>query len=268
MLAVKFHHLRALIHRPYLRLTIAQGAKIPQINFSGGADAQVIDKEKICILAAQQTARLLHDITDERSLVLDFPWWQMISCLLCAGSILAVASAMINSGILEIDLDSQALQEDTEICVKVFDSLSIYSHAACRARNMLRSLKHYCIRKQGMLILKRDGRNADSEIESSSFPSEAQPLSSTARDDISAEATSTGGFPDIAWDPAITEPVDGNLPLLCFDWDTWPVAFSDPVSISAQSIAGGSFVPTDTNSIADGAPPAPGEYGRSFDFLK
>ena len=155
MLAVKFHHLRALIHRPYLRLSIPQGTKDPQMVFLERAHAQVIDKEKICILSAQQTARLLRDITDERSLVLDFPWWQMISCLLCAGSILAVASSMTNSDTFETEFDTQALQEDTEICSKVFDSLSMYSHAARRARDMLRSLKHCCIQSQGMLILIR-----------------------------------------------------------------------------------------------------------------
>lgn len=153
MLAVKFHHLRALIHRPYLRLSVPQGTKDSQMIFLERAHTHVIDKEKICILSAQQTARLLRDITDERSLVLDFPWWQMISCLLCAGSILAVASSMTNSNTFETDLDSQALQEDTEICSKVFDSLSMYSHAARRARDMLQSLKHCCIQSQGMLIL-------------------------------------------------------------------------------------------------------------------
>lgn len=52
--------------------------------------------KRICLSAAQQTARLLHNIEDKKGLVRGFPWWQMISCLICASSILLVASICID----------------------------------------------------------------------------------------------------------------------------------------------------------------------------
>jgi hypothetical protein len=97
--------------------------------------------ERICVLEAQHTAHLLHNVADERSLVHDFPWWQMISCLLCASSVLLVAHSCIDANHSDAKLQSQALDEDAETCLKVFDALSFNSDAARRARDMMKGLK-------------------------------------------------------------------------------------------------------------------------------
>lgn len=141
MLAVKFHHLGALIHRPFLCLPVLQMNNQPFMNLL------ILDKERIseaesnCIHEAQQTARLLHSLVDERSLVHDFPWWQMISCLICASSILFVAEGFHNNNSIFGDRSSaQSFREDAETCLKVFEALSTNSAAAQKAASMLESL--------------------------------------------------------------------------------------------------------------------------------
>ncbi len=141
MLAIKFHHLRALIHRPYLCLTWLQRHNQPLMALLELAHDRVEYFEGICVAEAQEIAHRLNNVSDERSLVYDFPWWQMISCLLCASSILLVASACINPAEVIAELQSQMLNEDAETCLKVFDALSVNSDAARRARDMMKGLK-------------------------------------------------------------------------------------------------------------------------------
>jgi hypothetical protein len=141
MLAIKYHHLRTLMHRPYLCLTWLQQQNRPLMALLERAHNHVDTLERICVQEAQQTAHLLHNVTDERSLVYDFPWWQMISCLLCASSVLLVARACIEPNQADLIIQSQALDEDAETCLKVFDALSVNSDAARRARDMMKDLK-------------------------------------------------------------------------------------------------------------------------------
>jgi hypothetical protein len=141
MLAIKFHHLRTLMHRPYLCLAWLQRHNRSLMALLERAHDRVNSLERICVLEAQQTAHLLHNVTDERSLVHDFPWWQMISCLLCASSVLLVAHSCIEPNHADAKLQSQALDEDAETCLKVFDALSVNSDAARRARDMMKGLK-------------------------------------------------------------------------------------------------------------------------------
>ncbi|KAE8383902.1 fungal-specific transcription factor domain-containing protein [Aspergillus bertholletiae] len=141
MLAVKFHHLRALIHRPFLCLPFLQMNNIPFIDLLLQHKERISEAEYICIHEAQQTAHLLHNVTDERSLVHDFPWWQMISCLICASSILFVAETFYSdSAFLHGRTSPQALREDAESCLKVFEALSVNSIAAQKAVDMLSAL--------------------------------------------------------------------------------------------------------------------------------
>ena len=149
MLAMKFHHLRALVHRPYLCLPWLQRNNRPLLALLYRADHQVDQLEKTCIFEAQRTAHLLHNVADEKSLVHDFPWWQMISCLLCASSILLVASATIQPDQASAAAQSQMLDEDAETCLKVFDALSTNSGAARLARDMMRGLKNIRIQANG-----------------------------------------------------------------------------------------------------------------------
>jgi hypothetical protein len=142
MLAIKYHHLRTLLHRPYLCLAWLQRQNRPLMDLLRRAHTQVEALEKICVLEAQKTAQLLHNVSDERSLVHDFPWWQMISCLLCASSVLLVARTCIDSKMDgSAEVYAQALGEDAEICLRVFDALSANSDAARRARDMMKGLQ-------------------------------------------------------------------------------------------------------------------------------
>ncbi|KAE8422305.1 fungal-specific transcription factor domain-containing protein [Aspergillus pseudocaelatus] len=140
MLAVKFHHLRALMHRPFLCLPFLQMNNIPFIDLLLQHKERISEAEYICIHEAQQTAHLLHNVTDERSLVHDFPWWQMIPCLICASSILFVADTFYSdSAFLHGQTSPQALR-DAESCLKVFEALSVNSIAAEKAVDMLSAL--------------------------------------------------------------------------------------------------------------------------------
>lgn len=141
MLAVKFHHLRALIHRPFLCLRWLQRSDSPLVDLLQKNPSQFDQSEKTCILEAQQTAHLLHNIVDERSLMHDFPWWQMISCLICASSILLVAGAFFEEDGNSSDLLPQDLYQDAETCLKVFEALSVNSEAARKATRMLKGIK-------------------------------------------------------------------------------------------------------------------------------
>ena len=73
MLAVKFHHLRALIHRPYLCFPLLRhmdSASMTLLQVEG----HVISRyEQICVSEARATAHMLHNVASERDLVHDFP---------------------------------------------------------------------------------------------------------------------------------------------------------------------------------------------------
>ena len=101
------------------------------------------------MLEAQQTAHLLYNVADEKGLVYEYPWWQMISCLLCASSILLVASAYFEAD--QTITEPHALHEDAETCLKVFDALSSNSGAARLARDMMRGLKELRNLPRGIL---------------------------------------------------------------------------------------------------------------------
>lgn len=150
MLAVKFFHLRALINRPFLCLPVLRSSEQWSLAFlSDEEKLQLTQCEQLCISAAQETARLLHNIKSEKELVHDFPWWQMISCLVCASSILLVANAFgeneWNGGSISLETMSVEnaiqLNDDAETCLRVFEALSARSIGASIARQMLRRLQ-------------------------------------------------------------------------------------------------------------------------------
>lgn len=141
MLAMKFHHLRALIHRPYLCLPWLTRNDSNIKALLDESSRRVVYLETVCVMEAQETAHMLHDVVDKRSLVEDFPWWQMISCLICASSILLVMRAFSSPITAKDDLQMEMLEEDADTCLKVFDALSTNSDAARSARDMLRKLR-------------------------------------------------------------------------------------------------------------------------------
>lgn len=148
MFAIKYHHLRALIHRPYLCYPILRNLDddteiaLTQTNWP-----LVSMYEKICIAEARETARLLHSISSEKDLVQDFPWWQMISCLICAGSILVVSSIFTQQTQDALDgFDAAGISDDAETCLRVFEALSVNSTGARIARDMMEGLKECGLR--------------------------------------------------------------------------------------------------------------------------
>lgn len=96
--------------------------------------------EQVCISEAQKTARLLHNVRDEQELIHDYPWWQMVSCLVCAGSILIVAENIFKQR-ADPSTDAAILGEDAETCLGIFQALSHNSRGAKVAMDMLRKLR-------------------------------------------------------------------------------------------------------------------------------
>ena len=110
--------------------------------------------EKICVLEAQQTAQLLNNVENERDLVHDFPWWQMISCLICASSILLVADAfLLSDGDESLSTFPRHFGEDAENCLKVFEALNVDSGAAQKAKDTLKQMSEWRRRVTGMKSL-------------------------------------------------------------------------------------------------------------------
>ena len=107
--------------------------------------------KRLCITSAQSTARLLYGLEGKQNLVHDFPWWQMISCLICASSILLVARLDIDHDELARHLNMADVEEDAEVCLKVFAALSTNSNAARLARDMMRGLKESRVHTQGTI---------------------------------------------------------------------------------------------------------------------
>ncbi|KAL7891940.1 fungal-specific transcription factor domain-containing protein [Trichoderma sp. SZMC 28014] len=150
MLAIKFHHLRALIYRPYLCHPLLMHLGNPDATISPLDWSPIRAYERACISEARETARLLHGISSKEELVHGFPWWQMISCLVCASSILLVSSMFAESTFeLSSELDTAGLSDDAETCLKVFDALSINSPGARIARDMMKALKDCGARWKG-----------------------------------------------------------------------------------------------------------------------
>lgn len=142
MLAIKFHHLRALIHRPYLSIPLMRDLDDDSMDLSQDERLTVERYEKTCVTEAQGTAHLLRNVADQRELVYDFPWWQMISCLICASSILLVASIFTRRRRPSDEDGSVALlDDDAETCLKVFEALSANSDGARMARDMMARLR-------------------------------------------------------------------------------------------------------------------------------
>lgn len=144
MLAIKFYNLRALIHRPLLSPSQLLKSCPDPSRFYQNERSRIVQSKKKCVVAAQHTARLLHDVADKQQLIYGFPWWQMISCLICASSILLVASLCMGrdgDGEEGDEIDWLAVEEDADVCLTVFRELSTNSNAARLAEKMMQGLK-------------------------------------------------------------------------------------------------------------------------------
>ena len=65
----------------------------------------------------------------------------MISCLICASSILLVMRTFASSSTSDEISEREMLEEDADTCLKVFGALSTNSDAARLARDMLQKLR-------------------------------------------------------------------------------------------------------------------------------
>ncbi|KAI8692450.1 hypothetical protein NCS56_00001800 [Fusarium sp. Ph1] len=146
MLAIKFHHLRALIYRPYLSYPLLRHLDDANVGLMQTDWSVISFYEKRCVMEARETARLMYGISSEEALVHDFPWWQMISSLICSGSILLVSSIFTQPADDTFAEYADALSDDAETCLKVFEALSINSTGARIARNMTERLRECSVK--------------------------------------------------------------------------------------------------------------------------
>ncbi|KAF3769990.1 hypothetical protein M406DRAFT_343947 [Cryphonectria parasitica EP155] len=141
MLAIKFHHLRTLIYRPYLYYTcIDGGTSLPPDQSSRSREYG-----RICASEAQSIARLMHNVTDTVDIVMNYPWWQMVSCLVCAGSVMVMAGAFMRRDVVSSGGEATAsisnLEEDVETCMHVLKALSDNSRGSKLAWNMMKDIR-------------------------------------------------------------------------------------------------------------------------------
>ncbi|KAF5667674.1 C6 transcription factor [Fusarium denticulatum] len=128
MLAIKYHHIRTLIHRSGLELSCD-----PITPLVSEQKEVVMGMRRTCISEARSTMLLFHYVQDVGEIVHDFPWWQIISCLLCAGTVLVVSSTTATE-------ERQELFCEAEACLNILDALGVVSEGALIARNMLTKL--------------------------------------------------------------------------------------------------------------------------------
>ena len=183
--------------------------------------------ERVCVHEAQQTAHLLHNVTDEISLVHDFPWWQMISCLLCASSVLLVARSCLEPLQVDFDVQSQMLDEDAETCLKVFDALSVNSDTARRARDMMNDLKRAHIQPRSNckhpFLYKTDSVTGLAVASPGSFS-----MTVGSNNDASEMSfiDNTDNFSGAGFGDGVQN--------TGFEWQAWPGELSEPMAWSAQ----------------------------------
>ncbi|KKA24937.1 Uncharacterized protein T310_1016 [Rasamsonia emersonii CBS 393.64] len=208
---------------------------------------KIKEAERICVSEAQQTAHLLHNVVDEKSLVHDFPWWQMISCLICASSILFVAETFFKDNITESggEDSQQLLREDAETCLKVFEALSVKSAAAKKAVDMLQGLRRLRSLSKGMQY----SFTTCTWLNNTSVPT----LATRNGRRISSSLPRADQVDDSSCTPCPTEPSD-YAPLFspsgmstgeCWQWPSeisstmeWSVQFLNPAYMAAQPFAG------------------------------
>ncbi|KAJ0340403.1 hypothetical protein COL922a_003425 [Colletotrichum nupharicola] len=78
-------------------------------------------------------------------IVMNYPWWQMISCLVCAGSIMVMEGALIKQDAGD-DTTVVALEEDVETYMAVLKALASNSHGSNLAWDMMKNIRARCTR--------------------------------------------------------------------------------------------------------------------------
>jgi len=152
-LEVKFHHLRTLIHRPCLCLESLHFNELNAVtsNWAANWDHQASQQaEAVCIAEARETIQMLDQVMTKQSLLWDFPWWQMISCLMCAQSVI-----MISSIIYPHHPDSSGLHADAETGYRVLEAPSNRSASAERCLKMIKIIRQLetNLKSSGMALI-------------------------------------------------------------------------------------------------------------------
>ncbi|KAI1125694.1 fungal-specific transcription factor domain-containing protein [Nemania abortiva] len=139
MLAIKYHHIRTLIFQPYLCYPRLKGQTA--LPLSPDQQSQIKQYGRTCEQEAQAIIHLIHNVSDATEVVMNYPWWQLISCLICAGSVMIIAQACAGQEHDVNPRDSSALSEDIDICMQILEALSPHSQGAKRAWNMMNNVK-------------------------------------------------------------------------------------------------------------------------------
>lgn len=137
MLAIKFHHLRTLIHRPYLCFPCLRGHTTEPLQPHHYIEGQ--QYSNTCVVEAQAIAHLMHNLSDTGDIVMNYPWWQMISCLVCAASVMILAECFNKQTHTEATTGS--LDDDIGVCMEVLSALATNSTGAKLALDMLKTLQ-------------------------------------------------------------------------------------------------------------------------------
>ncbi|KAK6214580.1 hypothetical protein LQW54_004302 [Pestalotiopsis sp. IQ-011] len=137
MLAIKFHHLRTLIHRPYLCFPCLRGHTTEPLQPHHYIEGQ--QYSNTCVVEAQAIAHLMHNLSDTGDIVMNYPWWQMISCLVCAASVMILAECFNKQ--TRTDATTGSLDDDIGVCMEVLSALATNSTGAKLALDMLKTLQ-------------------------------------------------------------------------------------------------------------------------------
>ncbi|KXT06835.1 hypothetical protein AC578_7295 [Pseudocercospora eumusae] len=241
MLGIKYHYLRALIHRPHLCIKWLKADAYGTISTSSRIAQQVLASERICIAEAQETARMLHHINNEQDIIHDYPWWHMVPCLLCACSILLVTSkwAAVHSN---LEVPREVLEDDAAVCLRVFDALGKHFDAARLAGDMMRALQsqQFPIKNSLTFPGSRPGSHAGRGSQT-----EHAPLTPITNADMGLQMRAA-----IAANLQGHHHVEGG-PIDV--WSEWPCELSDSLLWSQQFV-----LPTDNSSAEAPWEPPPG----------
>ena len=232
MLAMKFHHLRALIYRPCLCIKLSQARHKPSLEVLSANRRSIEKYQHICISEARKTASLLHNIPDKETLIHDFPWWQMISCLICASSTLLIARLPGVQLTANDDMDACSLQSDAATCLEVLEAFSTRSTGARMARDMLQRLQNTGLQGTRLYCCSRS-RMADFFLLAGNRMRDID-LSNTLSDNDGSEITCFNNMDALLCPPGDYYPRDVG-----FANESWPLEVLDfmwPDQISGGSL--------------------------------
>jgi hypothetical protein len=89
---------------------------------------------------------MLDRVKNKQILLGEFPWWQMISCLMCAQSVIMIANMVYPDHV-----DSSGLRADAETGYKVLEALSSRSASAARCVKMIKIMQQTEIESNGIV---------------------------------------------------------------------------------------------------------------------